>query len=105
MWGESISGGRGEARRLGRRDCSMRNAIASRKLSTWTTLKELPNETYSCPASMSVRLVEHLHIWLQIVDGAELSWGARFQGRCRGLTGLVRASDMVNRRWYGAQSL
>lgn len=30
MWGESISGGRGEARRVGRRDCSMRRAVTSR---------------------------------------------------------------------------
>ena len=49
----------------------MRKAIASREISTWIILKELPTETYSCPASKSVRLVEHLHIWLQSVDGAE----------------------------------
>lgn len=83
----------------------MRKAIASREISTWIILKELPTETYSCPASKSVRLVEHLRIWLQSVDGAELSWGATFQGRCRGLTGFVRASDMVDRRWYEGQSL
>ena len=27
MWGESISGGRGEARRVGSRDCSTRRAV------------------------------------------------------------------------------
>lgn len=31
MWGESISGGRGEASKVGRRDCSIRRAVARRK--------------------------------------------------------------------------
>lgn len=32
MWGESISGGRGEARSVGRRDCSMRRVLPSFKV-------------------------------------------------------------------------
>ena len=59
MWGESISGGRGEARRLGRRDCSTRKAVA-RNVSSWTACLQVPSKTYSCPASMSARLVVHL---------------------------------------------
>lgn len=77
MWGESISGGRGEARSVGRRDCRMRRAVARRKwVSTLSPSKAVPSETYSCPASRSARLGVHLQIWPQVVrahDGADLS--------------------------------
>lgn len=78
MWGERISGGRGEASRVGRRDCSMRRAVAKRRqVNTWDPWKEMPSETYSCPASKSAHLVVHLQVWHQVVrgrEGADLSW-------------------------------
>lgn len=40
MWGESISGGRGEARRVGRRDCRMRRAVARRDRSVLKILSK-----------------------------------------------------------------
>lgn len=60
MWGESISGGRGEARRVGRRDCSTRKAVARKKIRMLTAWEEVLGETYSCPASKSARPVMHL---------------------------------------------
>lgn len=74
IWGESISGGRGEARRVGRRDCSTRNAVAKSNVSSRTTQKEVLSEKYSCPASKSARLMVRLQTWHQIVEGADLSW-------------------------------
>ena len=97
MWGESISGGRGEARRVGRRDCSTRKARCEEEVSRWTNSVDVASGTYSCPASMSARLVVHLQSGGQIVPGAELSWRARSHGRCHGLTGLGRANDVVNK--------
>ena len=78
--------------------------FARRKVSRWSASVDVVSRTYSCPASMSARLVVHLQTGVQIVPGAELSWRARSHGRCHGLTGLVRANDMVNRKWYKAQS-
>ncbi len=78
MWGESISGGRGEARRVGRWDCRMRRAVAkSEWVSTWFVSRDAPSEAYSCPALKSARLVIYLQFWHEIVrvrDGSELSW-------------------------------
>lgn len=74
MWGESISGGRGEARRVGRRDCNTRNAVVRSNVSNGTAQKEVLSEKYSCPASKSARLVVRLQTCHQIVEGADLSW-------------------------------
>ena len=78
MRGDRISGGRGEASRVGRRDCSIRRAVAkSRPVNAWILSKEVPGETYSCPASKSARLVVHLQVLHRILrrrDGEDLSW-------------------------------
>ena len=85
MWGERISGGRGEAKRVGRRDCSMRRAIARKKeVISWTPSNEVLKETYCCPASRSARQVEHdqiRHEVVQACDGMGLSSRRRFQKR------------------------
>ena len=73
-------------------------------VSRWTNSVDVASRTYSRPASMSARLVVHLRSGGQIVPGAELSWRARSHGRDHGLTGLVRANDTVNKKWYKAQS-
>ena len=83
MWGERISGGRGEAKRVGRRDCSMRRAIARKnEVISWTPSNEMLEETYSCPASRSARQVEHdqiRHEVVRVCDGMGLSSRRRFQ--------------------------
>ena len=72
--------------------------FARRQVSRWTASVDVASRTYSCPASVSARLVVHLRTGDRIDPGAELSWRARYHGRCHGLTGLVRANDIVNRK-------
>ena len=79
--------------------------FARMKVSRWTASVDISSGTYSCPASMSARLVMHLRTWDQFVPGADLSWRARSLGRCHGLTGLVLADGMVDMKLYKAQSL
>lgn len=63
---------------MGRRDCSVRRAVARWSVSAWIPLEreKVPWETYSCPASESARLVVRLQIWHQAVgarEGGDLS--------------------------------
>ena len=74
MWGESIWGGSGDARRVGRRDCRTCKAVTRRNVSILITWEELSGDTNSCPTSSSAYLLVHLPAWQQAFGGADLSW-------------------------------
>ena len=79
MWGESISGGRGEARRVGRRDCSMRRAFERRTVSQKFDFSEKRAQRDVLLPSFKVRSS----------GGASSGWAPDFSGARRSGLELV----------------